>query len=111
MKTWEVADTIRAEKYKSLIYWQATRGLKEEPKSFATNKGKNKGLWTLPAITLQTIKAFLTAGFSSRISKHLKALRLVEVVKTPIPPLSSSMAENPFLMIRQTQIHIKPIKM
>lgn len=64
----------------------------------------SRGLCTLPAITLQTIRAFLTVGFPSIVSK---ALLLVDAVNTPIPvpPLASFsfFDGNPCLRILHTR--------
>ncbi|KAL0292453.1 UNVERIFIED_CONTAM: hypothetical protein Sradi_6987800 [Sesamum radiatum] len=63
----------------------------------------SRGRCTLPAITLQTINAFLIEASSSHIAMDSKALPLVEVVKTPTPSFSSLFVENPSLIIRHTQ--------
>ncbi|KAL0305874.1 UNVERIFIED_CONTAM: hypothetical protein Sradi_6004700 [Sesamum radiatum] len=67
------------------------------------------GLCTLPAITLQTIRAFLKDGLPSNTWIESNALPLVEAVNTPMPSLSSFLVENPYLRIRQTR-HLSDVQ-
>lgn len=62
----------------------------------------SRGLWTLPAITLQTSRAFLRHSPPSPNLIDSMALALVDEVNIPAPPANSFFEGNPCLKIRQT---------
>lgn len=89
-----------SKKSSSILEFKPTLPAKEsKPDWPAISSTFSSGLCTLPAITLHTMRAFLTPGFLSSFNLMASsALLLVEAVKTPIPPLIL----NPCVKIWQT---------